>query len=373
MSKPPTVSVLHVVLSLNPGGAERSAIDIVKRVVRDVPCAVCCLDSAGTWASELTSLGVEVSTLGRRAGFHPTLGLRLARLADRCRANVLHCHQYTPFVYGQIAALARRRLRVVFTEQGRLSDAPPSQRRRIVNQILGRLPGLTYAVSENLRQHMIAEGFPAHRVRVIYNAIEPGPLPGAEARRSLRGELGIAGDCVLVATAARLDPVKDLPTLVEGLALVRRERPTTQLLIIGDGPDRARIEETAHRLNQAAAVHFVGYRSDVRRLLAAADIYVNCSVSEGISLTILEAMASALPVVATRVGGNPEVVAEGVTGLLVPAREPSALAKALATLSESPVQRQALGSAGRRRLESIFAVDHMADAYRRAYEELARW
>jgi glycosyltransferase involved in cell wall biosynthesis len=368
----PAVNVLHVVLSLNPGGAERSVIDIIKRVVRRVPCAVCCLDVAGAWAPELTELGVEVSVLGRPPGFHPSLGLRLAAVADRHRANVLHCHQYTPFVYGQLAALARRRLRVVFTEQGRLSDAPPSPKRRIVNQLLGRLPGLTFAVSENLRQHMIAEGFPPHRVKVIYNAIEPGAVPTAEARAAVRRELGVAEDTVLVGTAARLDPVKDLPTLVEAVSLVRQAGRRAELLIIGDGPERPRIEEAIARTGLDRAAHCVGYRSDVRRLLASVDIYVNCSVSEGISLTILEAMASALPVVATRVGGNPEVVHESVTGLLVPARDPTGLSDALGALSGSEAHRHALGMAGRTRVETLFAVAQMADAYLRAYEQTVR-
>src|SRR5262249_45998753 len=148
------------------------------RLVGRVPTAVCCLDEAGSWASELTTLGVEVTALSRQPGFHPSLGRRLADVARRHRATALHCHQYTSLVYGQVAALVDRRLRVVFTEQGRLSDAPPSRKRRVINQVLGRFPARIFAVSEDLRQHMIAEGFPSDRVGVIYNAIEPGPPPG---------------------------------------------------------------------------------------------------------------------------------------------------------------------------------------------------
>ncbi len=365
------VSVLHVVLSLNPGGAERSVIDIIKRLVGHVPCAVCCLDSTGAWASELMGLGVEVTALGRTAGFHPSLGFRLAAAADRRGATVLHCHQYTPFVYGQIAALIRRRLHVVFTEQGRLSDAPPSPKRRMINRLLGRLPGLTYAVSENLREYMIAEGFPAHRVGVIYNAIDPGEAPALETREAVRRELGIRHDTVLIGTAARLDSVKDLTTLVEALAIVRRQCANAQLLIVGDGPERPRIDAAIVETGVSGAVHCVGYRADVRRLMSAMDVYVNCSVSEGISLTILEAMASMLPVVATSVGGNPEVVAAEETGLLVPARTAPALAAALIALCGSQQRRAALGTAGRARLEAVFAVDQMVETYRRAYDRLA--
>jgi glycosyltransferase involved in cell wall biosynthesis len=259
------------------------------------------------------------------------------------------------------------RLRVVFTEQGRLSDTPPSTKRWLVNQFLGRLPASIFAVSADLRRHMIAEGFPPGRVGVIYNAIDGGSVPAESDRERMRRELGLRPEALLIGTAARLDPVKDLPTLVEALARLRAKVPAAELVIIGEGPDRGRIEDRIRQHGLEAVVHCLGYRSDVRQLLAGLDIYVNCSVSEGISLTILEAMASALPVVATKVGGNPEVVAEGETGLLVPARSAEPLAAALTTFALAPGQRRSFGAAGRRRMEAVFAVDGMVEKYVRAY------
>ena len=172
----PAPRVLQVVLNLQPGGTERLVGEIVKRLSPAVSSAVCCLDEAGAWATEVTERGVPVWPLRRAPGFRPGVGLRIARLAEDWGATVLHCHHYSSLVYGRIAALWNPRLRIVFTEHGRLSDAPPSRKRRLVNPVLTRFPGQLYAVSADLRAHLLAEGFPSHRTEVIYNGVDTGAV-----------------------------------------------------------------------------------------------------------------------------------------------------------------------------------------------------
>jgi glycosyltransferase involved in cell wall biosynthesis len=138
-------------------------------------------------------------------------------------------------------------------------------------------------------------------------------------------------------------------------------------VVIGDGQERQRLEQLATALGVSADVRFTGYRGDVRLLLAAADVYANTSIHEGVSLTILEAMATALPVVATRVGGTPEVVVDQQTGVLVPARSPESLASALTALCGSTEQRRVMGDAARVRVTRYFNVDAMAASYLQAY------
>src|SRR5262249_7062440 len=123
--------VMHVVLSLDPGGTERLVIEIVKGLGPKIDSVVCCLDQAGSWAGELEQIGVPVVPLARREGFRPSLGKQIAQLAETHAVDVLHCHHYSPFIYGQIARVVRRNLRVVFTEHGRASDAGPSFKRRL--------------------------------------------------------------------------------------------------------------------------------------------------------------------------------------------------------------------------------------------------
>jgi len=361
------VRVLQVVLSLDPGGTERLVVEIARRLPPPFESVVCCLDAPGAWAEDLRRRSIPVVALERRAGFRPSLSARLAALVRSRRIDVMHCHQYSPYVYGCLAKLLAPRVRLVFTEHGRLSDAPPSPKRRRVNPLLARVPGARFAVCEDLKTFLVAEGFPADRLGVIYNGIDPGPLPSAEARADARRRLGAESDAFLVGTVARLDPVKDLGVLLEALAALRARGPAAHLAVLGDGPERTALEARARELGVAAAVRFLGARSDVRDLLPGLDLYVNCSRSEGVSLTIVEAMAAALPVVATAVGGTPEVVADGASGLLVPPRDPGALTAAMEALAADPALRAGLGREGRAVAERRFSFERMLEQYLRAY------
>lgn len=357
--------VLQVVLSLHPGGTERLLVELVTRLNDELPMAVCCLDERGAWAREVEDHGVHVAALGRTPGFHPSLGRSIAREARRHRASVIHAHHYSPFIYSALARLWGSDCPVIFTEHGRLSDAPPSPKRRLVNHLFSRVPGRAFAVSEDVRQHIIAEGFPASRVGVIYNGISVGPLPDASARRAARAQLGVTDDVFVVGTIGRLDPVKDFGTLIDAVALLAAKTQTL-LIIVGDGDQRATLEQAVADRKMTDAVRFLGHRDDARAWLAGCDGYANSSVSEGVSLTILEAMAAGLPVVATRVGGTPEIV-DASCGRLVPARDPAALASALLELASAPEVRGELGRAARKRAESRFTIERMVAEYAEVY------
>jgi glycosyltransferase involved in cell wall biosynthesis len=361
---------MQLVLSLAPGGTERLAVELVTRLSPSFPMVVCCLDDEGKWAGELAGCGVPVVALHREPGFHPSLGARIARVADEHGVSVIHSHHYSPFVYGRIATFLNRRLRLIFTEHGRYSDAPPITKRKVANTLLARLPGPMFAVSLALREHMIAEGFPARRVGVIHNGIDPGPVPDDSQRRDARRRLGVPDDAFVVGTAARLDPVKDLGTLIAAIGLLRARVPSAMLVVVGEGEERPALEAAIRERQLSGAVRLMGYDPQVRGLLPGMDVYVNSSVSEGVSLTILEAMAAALPVVATQVGGTPEVVLHGTTGVLVEARSPQAIATALEALAGDPARRRSYGLAGRARVEEAFTIDRMVADYAREYRAL---
>jgi glycosyltransferase involved in cell wall biosynthesis len=361
--------VMHVALSLDPGGTERLIVELAKRALGTFRVTVCCLDRVGEWASELEDIGIEVVALDRQPGFHPSLGHRIAQQATRRGVDVLHCHHYTPFVYGGLARVERRGLSVLYTEHGRLSDAAPTLKRRLVTPLLARLANEMYAVSEDLRRYLISAGFPAARVGVITNGIHVGSAPDAEAVRRAKRLLGAIDDRPIAAAIGRLDPVKDLSVLLDAFAqLSQRE---ARLVIIGDGPEAQQLLSHATTHGLEGRVQFLGYRQDVRELYPGVDLLVNTSISEGISLTLLEAMAACVPIVATAVGGTPEVVVDGVTGLLVPPRSPSAVAIALDELLQSPDRRRHMSIAGRARVEEFFTFERMASLYFAAYVRLA--
>ena len=364
--------VLQVALSLNPGGTERLIIDLATRLHGDFPTAVCCLDEKGAWAADLEARGIRVVGLHRTPGFHPSLGHAVARVARNHRATVLHAHHYSPFVYSCLARLSYPSGRVVFTEHGRLSDRGPSTKRRLANRLLAPLAHAVCAVSDDVRQHIVAEGFSSAKVAVIYNGIDIGPAPDAPARAGIRSALKVDDATIVVGTIARLDPVKDIGTLIRASAIASRSARVC-LLIIGDGAERRDLEAAASAESDGGTldVRFMGHLDDARRWLAGCDIYANSSITEGVSLTILEAMAAGLPVVATRVGGTPEVVDDSC-GHLVPPRQAAALAEALVTLAADPERRALLGGAARRRAAGRFALDRMVNEYRTLYGRAAQ-
>jgi glycosyltransferase involved in cell wall biosynthesis len=363
-----TPRILQVVLSLSPGGTERLIIELASRLHGTHPTTVCCLDGPGAWAGELKTRNIDVRALQREPGFHPALARAISTAAREHRATVIHAHQYSPFVYSALARVWGSRLPVVFTEHGRLSDSPPSAKRRMANRVLSRLASRVVSVSRELGAHMAAEGFPADTIRVIYNGIEPGALPTPAARLRAREAVGAPDGTLVVGSVGRLDPVKNFASLIAATAVVAKNRPI-MTFIVGDGPERERLEQQVRDSGTSSVVTLLGHRDNARDLLPACDIYVNSSVSEGISLTILEAMAAGLPVVATRVGGTPEVVIESA-GRLVPARDTAALASAIADLAADESSRRRLGLAARARVEQDFRLDRMVNEYAMLYDAL---
>ena len=357
--------VLQLVLSLSPGGTERLVIEICKQLAERVESMVCCLDERGAWARELESHGIPVVALGRRPGFQPALARHVARLITAHDIDIVHCHHYSPYIYGLMASLMTP-AKLVYTEHGRLSDGQPSRKRQLINPLLSLLPGRIFAVSADLKQQMVAEGFPARCIRVVHNGVDPGTRASSAQRAHAREALGVPPDAFIVGTAGRLDPVKNLTVMLQVQQLLRDKVKRAFAVIVGDGPERAALAAAADALGLADSVIFTGYRSDVRALMPAFDVYLNCSTYEGVSLTILEAMAAGLPVVATPVGGNPEVVVDHETGYLIPSRARS-LAETLAHLAFDARLRRAMGDAARWRVIRHFSIARMVDEYAAIY------
>ena len=308
--------------------------------------------------------------LRRRPGFRPQVGRRSRSLRQNAQIDVLHCHQYSPFVYGRIATAWSRRLKIVYTEHGRLSDAPPSWKRRLVNPWLSRFDGSIVAVSDELREYMIDARFPPGRVEVVHNGIEPAP--------SRRARIGGApgSSCGSTTSVRRRDgraprPGQGPDDAPRGVRDRAPARAAAQLLVSRRRP-RARSAGGASRGTRPRWIGaHDGYRSDVRALLPAADLYVNSSISEGVSITILEAMAAGIPVVATAVGGTPEVLPdEADGGILVPCRDPERLASAIASLALDPGSAPPWRQPGAAASKASFTIDRMVDDYARIYRGL---
>jgi sugar transferase (PEP-CTERM/EpsH1 system associated) len=368
------ITVAHLVLALDVGGLEEVVLRLVAHTdrARFTPL-VYALDAPGAMAGELAALAVPLVVLHRAPRLDPALPLRLARRLARDGVGVLHTHNAGPHLYGALAAhLARARgsgPRVVHTKHGR--NDPESRRKLLLNRFASALSDRVVAVSDDAAHVALhLENVAETRVLTIRNGVDtaafrPGD-PGAA-----RARLGVPAAGFHVGCVARLAAVKDHATLLRAFAIVRRERPDAHLTLVGDGPERAALAAESARLGLDGAVHFVGARRDIAAVLPAFDVFALSSTSEGISLTLLEAAAAGLPIVATRVGGTPEVVVAGETGCLVQPRDPAAFAAALGALARRP-DRAALGAAGRARVERWFSVETMVRAYQDLYAEVLR-
>lgn len=364
------IRVAHVTFDLRIGGAERVIHSLVEHTDRDrFDVSVLCLeDSVGPFGRDLRGKGWLVATLGRRPGFDRELVRRVRRHVRAEGVEVLHCHQYTPYVYGILGSLGTG-ASVIFTEHGRLYPDRPRWKRRLLNPWLARLTRHVTAISRATRSALEEiENFPRGKVRVVYNGIDGAPYGMARCNGGgLRRELALPPGARLLGTVARLDPIKNQAMMIRALRRVRLVVPEVHLVLVGDGPERGRLEQLARQEGVAEAVHFTGFRDDVPAVMAALDAFLLTSFTEGTAMTLLEAMAAGTPCVATDVGGNPEIVIDGQTGYLVASDDDARLAERIGVVLGEPGRAAELGEAGRRLFTERYTVENMVDAYEALY------
>lgn len=367
-------AVCQIVHTLNVGGAEILARQFAEQSADEYRGMFVCLDSAGVMAEELRARGFAVEVLERRPGFDWGCLRRLASVFRRHQVRVVHAHQYAPFFYAALARLlVPGRLPIIFTEHGR--DYPDYRRikRVVANQFLLRRVDHVVGVGQCVRAALVDfEGLPPGRIEVVYNGIDVGAYaPSAARRAAMRQQLGLGAHELAIIHVARLNTLKDHVTALRAFARVGREMPAARLLVAGDGEQRPQIEALIDELGIRPQVYMLGTRRDVADLLKAADVFLLSSISEGIPLTLIEAMAAGLPCVSTDVGGVGEVVINGLTGLLSPARDFENLAGQLRRVLLDAGLRRSLGEAGRDRAGRLFDAATMHNAYRSMYRQLS--
>lgn len=352
--------VAHVVLQLRMGGMEKLLVEFARHADRErFDLRFVCLTDRGALADDIEACGWPVTVLGKTAGLRPGLVFRLARLFRGWKTDVVHTHNNGALLYGAPAARVAGAAGVVHTRHGQHFRA--GRREQAAFRFAAMLADRVVCVSEDTARMSAGEGVPRHKVRRLWNGIDLsrfaylGPTP--------------SGPVVMV---ARLSPEKDAESLVRAAALAARQLPAFRLEVAGDGPCLPALKQLAAGLGLENHVKFLGEVRDVPALLARASLFVLPSVSEGVSLTLLEAMARGLPVVATRVGGTPEVVADGETGFLVPPSCPEALAERMVFVLRFPELGRHLGLAGRRRVEEHFSATGMLRQYEALYCGLLR-
>jgi glycosyltransferase involved in cell wall biosynthesis len=291
---------------------------------------------------------------------------RFGRLVRDRGVGLIHAHEFGANTYGTLAGRLAR-VPVVTTVHGQ-SYYADCRRRRLAYRVVSRA-AVMVAVSEDIKRFVVERaGVSASRVRVVHNGIDAVRPVSAEERARLRTDLGIRDGERVVAVVGSLYGVKGHQYLLQGAPVVLETCPSTVFLIAGRGDCGAALKEQARSLGIDERVRFLGFRQDVSALLAICDVFVLPSLSEGLSIAILEAMAAAKPVVTTRVGGNPELVVDGETGILVEPADARGLASAVTRILADPAEARRLGENGLSRVRSRFTMGKMVREYEAIYD-----
>jgi sugar transferase (PEP-CTERM/EpsH1 system associated) len=366
------IRIMHVVQSLEVGGLENGVVNLLNRLSGEgFDHVVCCLTHAGKLVERIQAKDVKIVEVGLKTDkFHfPVLTLR--RLIRGFAPDILHTRGWST-VDGIFAARVAGVARVIHGEHGREAADPHglNRKRNMIRKFLSPMVDQFVTVSDDLRSWLTQQvGISAHKVTTIHNGVDTQKF-SPEGRSAARRQLALEDAVFAIGTVGRLDPVKDHMSLLRAFAPLTRGALPVRLIIVGDGPMRRAIELEIGALRIGDYVELLGEKQNVSMFLKAFDSFVLTSIAEGISNTILEAMASGLPVVATRVGGNPELIEDGVSGQLVGARDAPAMTTALGRYLLEPSVRVAHGDAGRMRAAQKFSLERMAERYRELYRSI---
>lgn len=368
--------VVHVIYALGAGGLENGLVNIINRAdPLRYRHAIVCLTESGSFEDRIDVQGVDVYALHKKPGNDVRVFLRLFFLLRKLRPDIVHTRNLAALEM-QVLGLLMPRVKRVHGEHGRdVSDLYGNNPRyRKLRRLLSPLVHRFVCVSRDLSEWLCNEvGIDRYKVTQIYNGVDHSRFGSVAVDTSLLPDGFLIGTGhVVLGTVGRLAEVKDQERFVCAVEHILEQHPelsrTLRVIVVGDGPLRSQIEGRASNIQDV--VWFAGERSDVQSLLVLMDVFVLPSLGEGISNTILEAMSAAKPVVASNVGGNPELVDDGETGLLFPARDTGALAKALLTLIGDEKMRVRMGKSAQQKVRERHDWQSTVDAYLAVYDQV---
>jgi glycosyltransferase involved in cell wall biosynthesis len=359
------------------GGAERVAMQIAMGLDQSRFDSMFCasrywpgleLDRVQDAERRMDEAGVRYFGLGRRGGVDLYRWLGLRGILRRERIDVLHAHMFGSNAWGTVIGRLAR-VPVIIAHEHTWSFEGKPLRRFVDREVIGRGSSVFVAVSRDDERKMIAiEGVEPSKILHVPNGIAAPPPPtGAD----VRSELGIPAGAPVIGTVSVLRPQKALDLFIRSSATLLRENPDLRVLLAGDGPLRGELTELVQSLGVQDRLLLLGYRADVPDILAALDVAVSSSAFEGSPLAVMEFMESARPIVATRVGGVPDLIEDGVHGLLVDAGDEAGLAAAIRRMLADPEAARRMGEAARERRRTEFTVEVMVRRFEALYERLA--
>lgn len=372
-----TPLVVHLIYKLDFGGLETMMVERINRMpAEQYRHAIICITDYTDFSQKISKPNVALFCLHKPAGLALATHYHLWRLLRQLRPDILHSYNLSAIEYAAVAALARVPVRINGAH-GRDSNDPlgTNKKHNLLRRALIPLHSTYYAVSDDLKNWLTKTiGVPDNKNRLLTNGIDIQRFrPAATAAEANEIHRRFPG-CFVMGTVGRIQAIKDHNNLIDAFIALRASMPEHQdkmrLVIIGDGPLLAAMRAKVERAGIAEYVWLPGARTDIAELMRGFSVFVLSSIGEGTPVTILEAMSTGLAVIATRVGGIPELVLEGVTGSLVPPSDAKALASALAGYLTQPDMQARQGEAGRARIEKKYSINAMVSAYLQMYDEM---
>jgi glycosyltransferase involved in cell wall biosynthesis len=366
------IKLLEMLTNFHIGGTERQVANLALGIDPSrFDLHLACLHHSGELLAELETLRVPRSEFRIGRLYSPKTfwqGIRLAQYVRRNLIQIVHSYGFYPNVFAvPVARLAGASI-VVASIRDTGDLLTPLQRR--VQKMVCRLADCVLVNAEAIRENLLEQGYDPSKIVVIRNGIAHETFASNGRGAVIRQELGIPPSARLVAVFSRLNRMKGVQYFLDAAMVVAERFPDVHFLVVGDGGSKKELEEQSCRLGLGQRIVFTGFRSDVPHLLSEAAISVLPSLSEGTSNTLLESMAAGVPVIATRVGGNPEVIEDGVSGLLVPPRDSTALAAAMGRLLEDAELALSLGQAGVGRVSELFSLEGSVHQTEHLYQQL---
>jgi len=364
------IRLVLVIPTLDRSGAEKQFALLATHLPRDkFDVHVVALTRGGPYAADLEAAGVPVTVLGKRLRFDPLAGFRLRRLLQELRPDIVHSWLFAANSYVRlVASRSGARPRLVVSE--RCVDVWKAGWQLALDRRLIRKTDLLIGNSQAVAEFYRDLGYPAERLRVIPNAVVPPQQPEV-SREQLCEELGFPADARLVAYVGRFAQQKRVTDLIWACQLLRQSNPLARLLLFGDGPERDRLIDYARRVEVSDYVRFVGHRDDAPSLLHRTDVFWLASDFEGMSNSLMEAMACGKPVVVSDIPPNRELVTHGEHGYLLDVGDSVGFAQFTRKLFDEPDLAERLGNAARRRMLSDFSVERMVGSHIELYEQLS--
>ena len=358
--------ITYILPQLDVGGSETHIVRLADQMrKRGHDARLLCVFQEGRLGSWARQLGIPLEALEQKKWRLPAL-LGIYHWLKKNPADIVHTYLFGLHLFAGLPARLAGVPVVVSSRRG--VDLSQPEKIRWLEMAGNFFSDRVVACADAVRDWVLKrENINPSKVLTLYNGVDLSTFSPEQSGRAIRAEFGIPDAVPLVGTVANFSDMKGYPDLIDAAALILKQRPECRFLFVGAGPLETEMRNKAERLTGRGKIFFAGSRRDVPQLLAAMNIFAFCSYWEGVPNVVIEAMAMARPVVSTPAGGVPEVITDGVNGLIVPMRAPQLMAQAILTLMENPDKAQAFGMAARRTIETRFSLERMADDYESFY------